>query len=371
VQNRSRGELRGRHAWVYIGLTSVRRACPKRPRFQACRGLDVTNAEPGGVNSVSGRMFAFAAYETTDAQQHSTAISECHHVYEQLERGPFRGRITELLLDSIHILRDQVFSPHGYVGASWTGSQVFFSFLPSGGTAYCHGREVCGNTILKYPSNHLCRAYSSGPIDCLAIAVRDDVIAAESSQLTGQEIAPDLLRRLIYLPHEELAARFQHCAMDLLNQATLTPSLLDDANWQQGAKQDVLQMLLEVVQHGISSAQKLPPPSTRAYVVDKAIEYMRANIASPPVLSDICRTIRVSPRTLRYSFEEILGVSPVHYLLSLRLRRVRDELLDGRGENGIYRVAQSYGFCHMGRFALFYKQAFGELPSDTCRLAAS
>jgi transcriptional regulator GlxA family with amidase domain len=132
-----------------------------------------------------------------------------------------------------------------------------------------------------------------------------------------------------------------------------------------------MQMLLDVVEHGTPSGEKLPPPSTRAYVVDKAIEYMRANIASLPVLSDICRTVRVSPRTLRYSFEEILGVSPAHYLLSLRLRHVRDELLGGRGANGIHRVAQSYGFCHMGRFALFYQQAFGELPSDTCKTASA
>jgi len=338
---------------------------------KACGGVEVMSAEPRGTVSVKGRMFAFAAHETTDAQQHSAAISECDHVYEQVERGPFRGRITELLLDSFHVLRDQLFNPHGYVGSSWTGSHVFFSFLPSAGTAYCHGREISESTILKYPRDHLCRAYSSGPIDCLAVSVRDDAITNESFELTGQEISPELLRRVLYVLNQELVSRFQSCAVDLLNQAAFRPSLLDDADWRRGAKQGLMQMLLDVVEHGTPSGEKLPPPSTRAYVVDKAIEYMRANIASLPVLSDICRTVRVSPRTLRYSFEEILGVSPAHYLLSLRLRHVRDELLGGRGANGIHRVAQSYGFCHMGRFALFYQQAFGELPSDTCKTASA
>jgi len=157
----------------------------------------------------------------------------------------------------------------------------------------------------------------------------------------------------------------------MFSQVAAMPSLIEDEAWRRAVKQDMVQLMLEIVQLGTSAPEKLPPPSTRAYIVDKAIEYMHANLSCLPVLSDVCRTVRVSPRTLRYSFEEIVGVSPGQYLLSLRLRRVRNDLLEGSGTSGIHRVAQRHGFCHMGRFAHFYQQAFGERPSETCRRASS
>ena len=313
------------------------------------------------------RSFAYNSLETTDAEQHSYAVSECDHVYEQVERGPFRGRITELLLDSVHILRDQVFNPIGYAGPAWTGSHVFFSFLPSAGAAFLHGRQVGTNTILKYPRDHSLRAFCNGPIDCVAISVKDDAVMEEAARRTGEEISTASLRQALYVPHAELVGRFQQCGAGMLAQVAEAPHLMDDLEWRRAVKQGVTQLLLEIIQSGTSAPQKLPPPSTRAYIVDKAIEYMHAYPNSLPVLSDVCRVVRASPRTLRYSFEEIVGVSPGHYMLSLRLRAVRRELREGEGAIGIHRVAQRHGFNHMGRFALFYQQAFGERPSDTCR----
>lgn len=315
--------------------------------------------------------FAFTALDTSDPQQHSIAIPDCDHQYEQVERSPFRGRISELQLGSVHVLRDQLFNPHVYRGPSWTGSYVFFSFLPSAGSTFFQGRPVNHEMVLKYPTDHLCRSFGSGPVDCIAISVSADVFEAEAIELTGEGIPPQLARQVLSVRQQELVTRFQRCAVDMLDHVASSLTVLEDPEWRRGARQAVLQMLLDLVQSDMSTGQKLPPPSTRAYVVNKAIEYIKANIASIPVLSDVCRIVRVSPRTLRYSFEEILGVSPAHYLLTLRLRHVRNELLGGRGANGIHRIAQRYGFGHMGRFALFYQQAFGELPSETCGKVAS
>jgi AraC-like DNA-binding protein len=317
------------------------------------------------------RRFAFTALETSDPQQHSSAVSDCDHQYEQVERSPFRGRISELQLDSMHVLRDQLFTPHVYRGPSWTGSHVFFSFLPSAGSTFLQGRPVNHEMVLKYPTDYFCRSFASGPVDCIAISVRAEAFEAESIELTGQAISPQLARQVLCVRQQEVVARFQKCAVDMLEHVASSPAVLEDPDWRRAARQTVMQMLLDVVKSDTLGGHKLPPPSTRAYVVTKAIEYIKANMASVPVLSDVCRNVRVSQRTLRYSFEEILGVSPSHYLLSLRLRCVRDELLQGRGTIGIHRVAQRNGFGHMGRFALFYQQAFGELPSETCRKATA
>jgi AraC-like DNA-binding protein len=288
-----------------------------------------------------------------------------------VERGPFRGRIAELLLDSVHVLLDQVFNPMGYVGPAWSGSHVFFSFLPSAGNVFLHGRQVNKQSVLKYPRDHSYHAFCSGPIDCVAISVRHDTVEEESAELTGQPLSPAMLRQALCVLQPDVVGRFQACTMQLLSSVATRPELVENPEWRRGARRSVMQMLLEVVQIGTSTPQRLPPPSTRAYIVDKSIEFMRANMGSMHVLSDICGVLRVSPRTLRYSFEEIVGVSPSQYLLSLRLRAVRNELREGGGENGIHRVAERHGFCHMGRFASYYQQAFGEQPSATRRDAVA
>jgi AraC family ethanolamine operon transcriptional activator len=245
---------------------------------------------------------------------------------------------------------------------------VFFSFLPSSGTAFIHGRPISSNTVLKYPRDHLYRAFCNGPADCVAVSVREDAIAEQLGDLMGEKASN--LNRAMCIPQAGCVERFQRGAVELLAQVAAAPQLIEDEDWRQTAQDRMLEILLEVVELGSSGPHKLPPPSTRSYIVDKAIEFMHSNLSCRPgELAGVCRALRVSPRTMRYSFEAVVGVSPAHYLLSLRLSRVRQELLEGGGAIGIHRVAQRHGFGHLGRFALFYQQAFGEKPSETSRRA--
>lgn len=314
------------------------------------------------------RSFAYTALETTDADQHSVAIPECAHVYEPVGRAPFRGRVSELLLGPVHLLRDQVSNPFGYEGAGWMGAHVFFSFLPSSGTAFSHGRQIHQNTIVTYPPDHRYRTFCNGPIDCVAVSIREHALAEELCRFAGEGIPS--LKHAHFIADPDCVDRFQHGIAGLLSEVAAMPDLIEDCVWRQSAKDSMLGLLFDLVYFASAEPQKLPPPTTRSYIVDKAIEYMLSNVACLPAeLKDVCKTLRVSPRTLRYSFEKVVGVSPGHYLLSLRLRRVRQELVEGSGVTGIHRVAQRHGFGHMGRFALFYRQAFGEKPSETCRRA--
>jgi AraC family ethanolamine operon transcriptional activator len=128
-------------------------------------------------------------------------------------------------------------------------------------------------------------------------------------------------------------------------------------------------MLLSVVAPGGESADRLPRPSTRAYIVDRAVEFMDARLSQPLVPADICEALRVSPRTLRYSFEEIVGVSPMRYLLARRLNAARGDLMQQGSMGTVEEVAVRWGFWHMSRFAHFYRLTFGERPSETWRAA--
>jgi transcriptional regulator GlxA family with amidase domain len=63
-----------------------------------------------------------------------------------------------------------------------------------------------------------------------------------------------------------------------------------------------------------------------------------------------------------------MGLTPVAYLIRLRLHRVRQALLAGtHATTTVTAEAVNWGFWHFGEFSRAYKECFGELPSDTLR----
>jgi AraC family ethanolamine operon transcriptional activator len=72
----------------------------------------------------------------------------------------------------------------------------------------------------------------------------------------------------------------------------------------------------------------------------------------------------VSRRTLQYSFEIILCMSPLRYLRLSRLNGSRRELALSQNET-IADIATKWGFWHLSQFTQDYKQLFNELPSVT------
>jgi AraC family ethanolamine operon transcriptional activator len=85
-------------------------------------------------------------------------------------------------------------------------------------------------------------------------------------------------------------------------------------------------------------------------------------------VTDLCTAAGVSERTLQYAFKEVMGLTPVNYLMRLRLHRVRQALLAAtHGSTTVSAEALKWGFWHFGEFSRAYKECFGELPSDTLR----
>ncbi len=100
-------------------------------------------------------------------------------------------------------------------------------------------------------------------------------------------------------------------------------------------------------------------------------EYALAHVGDHLLVTDLCKAAAVSERTLENAFKEILGITPVAYLIRLRLHRTRQALLAGSvGSTTVTSIALNWGFWHFGEFSRAYKQCFGELPSDTLRRTA-
>jgi len=111
-----------------------------------------------------------------------------------------------------------------------------------------------------------------------------------------------------------------------------------------------------------------------AGVVERSMAYAEAEFAARrlPSIVDICREAGGSQRTLEYSFRTLLGLTPIAYLRTLRLNRVRAQLLSpSRADLTVTEVATEWCFWHLGKFSRDYAAMFGESPSQTLRRSHS
>jgi transcriptional regulator GlxA family with amidase domain len=97
----------------------------------------------------------------------------------------------------------------------------------------------------------------------------------------------------------------------------------------------------------------------------RAIEYMDANLAAPITIVDIAEASGIAGRTLFQYFRHFRGTSPMRHLKNARFEKVREALSQAEPEEGVAAVAKKWGFSHLGRFAVEYRQRFGESPSTT------
>jgi AraC family transcriptional regulator, ethanolamine operon transcriptional activator len=316
------------------------------------------------ANNLANRFFT-ATRDVTDAWQHSRSATDWSHLFEQLTPGPFAGHTREAWLGPLQVIHERVDQAFAYQGRPWKGSRVFLVSLPARGNLYYDGRPMPDNVLVTHRWDSVGRAAGSGSVESVLIAVDEDFLAQYTQRVLGRHLFTDRRHALVSSSDPAIVARFRDTVLDLLDAVDQEPALLLEEHSRLPLQDRILTMLLEVLEPGGHSGEPLPRPSTRAYVVDKAVEFMNAHLAQPIVLADVCEALRVSPRTLRYSFAEIVGVSPTRYLLAHRLNGARRDLARAGRKGTVEEVALRWGFWHMSRFAHFYRLTFGQRPSET------
>jgi len=99
--------------------------------------------------------------------------------------------------------------------------------------------------------------------------------------------------------------------------------------------------------------------------------FIEANLSERLTLAGIASVAGVSTRTLQAAFRADLRTTPIAYVRSVRLDRVRAELIApaAAATLTVTEVATRWGISHLGRFAGEYRARFGESPSATLRSA--
>jgi AraC family transcriptional regulator, ethanolamine operon transcriptional activator len=142
--------------------------------------------------------------------------------------------------------------------------------------------------------------------------------------------------------------------------------LFEDPQWRANTERALLEAFFGVL--GDASPPAIPAERLRSArtIVFEADARMNANPMSIPSIPVLCSTLGVSRRTLERAFQDMVGMSPAHYLRVRALNAAHERLLQCPPLAGmVTRVAIDSGFWHMGRFSASYRALFGERPVDT------
>jgi len=100
----------------------------------------------------------------------------------------------------------------------------------------------------------------------------------------------------------------------------------------------------------------------------RAISFIDDNAANDISLVDIAQAVYISPRALQYMFRKHRDCTPTEYLRRARLHHAHLDLVAGnRRDTTVGQVAARWGFGHLGRFAIAYRQQYGESAHQTLR----
>ena len=90
------------------------------------------------------------------------------------------------------------------------------------------------------------------------------------------------------------------------------------------------------------------------------------HLEAPIRVEEMARAAHTSVRSLHRAFGSVLGETPASYVRRVRLHRIRHGLLtEKEALCSVTRIAYRHGVQQLGRMARFYREVFGELPSET------
>lgn len=98
--------------------------------------------------------------------------------------------------------------------------------------------------------------------------------------------------------------------------------------------------------------------------LEQVEDWIHENVGEAIDLEQLAEVAGVGARALSKTIRAARGVSPMELVTANRLKHARN-LLSRGDARFVATVAADCGFSHLGRFAIAYRDAFGELPSET------
>jgi AraC-like DNA-binding protein len=282
------------------------------------------------------------------------------------ERGRFRARLTQIVLQRLRLLDGhEHLSRIAFIAVPANMVLISFSigngFLPVYGGLAMRAGEIM--TLSPGERIHV-RIDGQRRWGTLLVPIKELVEYVRT--LTGTPFSvPPVAQRWRPPSAAGLHLRSLHAAATRM--AAIRPQVFVDVQAAHGLEQQLIHALVECLARG--SSDKGSAAARRRQDLMAQFERLLENQSDRAMnMTQTCMALGVSQRLLRSLCVQHLGMSPTTYDRLRRMSLARRAL---RRANftavSVSKVARRYGFHQPGRFAIDYRAAFDELPSATLR----
>jgi AraC family ethanolamine operon transcriptional activator len=334
------------------------------------------------------QLFADAIYQQQPAQDmqfpqtsnhyfNKLKMAEIEHIsnskvgqnrrYLQLQPGKLDGDLTEIKLDGVILLREQL---NAGVQIEAAPPDNFFPLATvlsrSAGIHFC-GSEFENNNLLQATGNEW-SVYFNEAIDYVGCILDKAMLAKNTECLKGHPVLPQWFVSRACRVQPATINNYQSWLRKTLLLLEQQPTLLQLPDIRRMLSGQIFQLVINMLCSTQDFQQPLMPHSRRLTGVHRAIDFLKTHASHLPTMAELCTVAQLSERSLEYGFKEQFGVTPVRYVKLVRLNGVRRDLSASDPKfTKVVDIALRWGFLEFGRFAGEYSRLFEELPSHTLR----
>ena len=280
--------------------------------------------------------------------------------YQQLSRGPFEGRVSSFNFGTdlaIHFemanreLAQSASTPPGRYGAC-----ILADASPP---CALNAATVAQDHVVLCPENKSLEGKTSEGACIYCMDVSCELLPDDGCDMHMVGVLSDSAR----------ARQLRELVQSGLGAFTALESLASCPTAVREFKSSLVDLLWQMsVQTGDKNSRGVRhcTGANTVRVFRRAREYIQHHLSDGISIVALCSNTGVSRRTLECVFRSVIGMGPGNYIRVLRLNLARRDLIsDASGDVSIGVIAARHGLWHWSRFSQYYRQAFGELPSQT------
>jgi len=255
---------------------------------------------------------------------------------------------------------------HGLTHPDATTIFVQLSRLPD--AVYLDGHVAKWHDVAILPPSTHFTFVSDHQMSWLAIAIPSNLQGEKTARSDFPKARSLFERKSLVTLAPSSADRFIEAA-EAMKALLVTPSQNPDAVNVAAAEDEFVGTVDKLLTQHID-AILLPSEYNESSerIIFKALEYVRARTWEPITVDDLVAVTEVEYRTLLRAFQRFLNMGPKRYLKLRQLNVVRLALRHAHDDaRKVTRILAENGVTEFGRFAIEYKQLFGEAPSDTAK----
>ena len=300
---------------------------------------------------------------TSDVDELTIDLPGWTQRYTQLERGQFRGDLMLAHGEGVQVYRERTEGAVLQEGETNSGVLGLAIPLQANGGVYSFGSKLSSvREVMGFFGPRRLNLRTPEQFELLVVSVQRDVLDGfeQSRQVDSRARGRD--SPIGTLPD------WQRQDLVEATQVLFLPAV--DSERLARAKLHLLDCLAEALIR-FEPAPRGGKANSCRQTVDQALAtvrtWMHERAQTPLNVAALCAELSLPRRTLQYSFELALGISPLQYLKSVRLGGARRSLK--QGAVSVFDACLGWGFDHPSAFARDYHTMFGELPSQTLERA--